>query len=143
MKINDKILQLLMIRFVGIIFLCFSVAACSSTRRADGWYPVSDLPENMIEGDAIVTSKDFAVVSLDTLSFPGVAFINGKLKPKKIQIFADATEKRIGKRIGFVFKDSVIMAPTVNCRIESGSFSINSPDKALIFEIYSTIDKMD
>lgn len=31
--------------------------------------------------------------------------------------------------------DSVIMAPTVNCRIESGCFFINSPDKALILKI--------
>lgn len=43
------------------------------------------------------------------------------------------------KRIGFVFKDSVIMAPTVNCRIESGSFTVNSPDKALMIKIYNTL----
>lgn len=41
---------------------------------------------------------------------------------------------------GFVYKDSVIMAPSVNCRIESGSFSINSFDKRLILEIYNSLD---
>ncbi|MGC8141419.1 SecDF P1 head subdomain-containing protein, partial [Salmonella enterica] len=58
-----------------------------------------------------------------------IAFIQGVLKQDKIPVWADATEQRIGKRIGFVYKDSVIMAPSVNCRIESGSFSINSFDK--------------
>lgn len=43
------------------------------------------------------------------------------------------------KNIGFVFNDSVIMAPTVNCRIESGCFTINSSDKALMSKIYNTL----
>lgn len=61
------------------------------------------------------------------------------LKADKVRKWADATENRIGKRIGFVFNDSVIMAPTVNCRIESGSFTINSPDKTLMIKIYNTL----
>ena len=68
-----------------------------------------------------------------------MAIIEGKLKADKVQKLADSTENRIGKRIGFVFNDSVIMAPTVNCRIESGSFTINSPDKTLMIEIYNTL----
>ena len=52
---------------------------------------------------------------------------------------ADNTESRIGKRIGFVFNDSVIMAPTINCCIESGGFTINSPDKSLILEIFNSL----
>ena len=67
-----------------------------------------------------------------------MAVIEGKLKVDKVQKWAEATENRIGKRIGFVFNDSVIMAPTVNCRIESGGFTINSPDKVLIIEIYKS-----
>lgn len=38
-----------------------------------------------------------------------------------------------------MFNDMVIMAPTVNSHIESGSFTINSPDKALMIEIYNTL----
>lgn len=121
--------------------MCFILGACSSAHRANGWYPVADSPENKIEGKAIVTTKDFAAVSLDTVTSPDIAIIEGKLKADKVQTWADATESRIGKRIGFVFNDSVIMAPTVNCRIESGGFSINSPDKALILEIYKSIIK--
>lgn len=121
------------------IILGIILCGCSSGRLADGWYPVSDFPDNGIEGKAIVTVKDFEIVSLDTVSHPDVAFIDGRLKPHKVSVWAKATEDRIGKCIGFVFKDSVVMAPKVNCRIESGSFSINSEDKNLILEIYHSI----
>lgn len=120
--------------------MCFFLGACSSAHRVNGWYPV-DAPENRIEGKAIVTTEDFDVVTLDTVSYTDIAVIEGKLKVDKVQKWADATESRIGKRIGFVFNDSVIMAPTVNCRIESGGFSINSSDKALIIEIYKSFKR--
>lgn len=120
--------------------MCFVLGACSTAHRVNGWYAVADSPENKIEGKAIVTTEDFDVVILDTLSYPDMAVIEGKLKVDKVQKWADATGKRIGKRIGFVFNDSVIMAPTVNCRIESGSFTINSLDKVLILEIYKSLN---
>ena len=98
-----------------------------------------DFPENKIEGEAFVTAKDFAEVSLDTVSIPDMAVIEGRLKAAMIQKWADATEAKIGKRIGFIFNDSVIMAPTVNCRIENGSFTINSQDKVLMLEIFNSM----
>lgn len=122
-----------------VIISSILLGACSSSHHVNGWYPVADVPENRIEGKAIVTVKDFDVVSLDTVSYPDMAVIEGRLKAEKVQKWADATESRIGKRIGFVFNDSVIMAPTVNCRIESGRFTINSPDKALIIEIFNSL----
>lgn len=123
-----------------LLFLLSSMlGACATGQRVNGWYPVADVPENMIEGKAIVTTKDFDAVALDTTGFPGVARIDGILKPGKVRKWAEATESRIGKRIGFVFNDSVIMAPTVHCRIESGSFTINSPDKELIIRIYNSL----
>lgn len=70
------------------------------------------------------------------ISIPDMPIIEGKLKAGKVKEWADATENRIGKRIGFVFNDSVIMAPTVNCRIESGSFTIEIPDQDLLIDIY-------
>lgn len=60
-------------------------------------------------------------------------------KESEVRKWADATENRISKKIGFVFNDSVIMASIVNCRIESASFTINSSDKALMIEIYTTL----
>lgn len=121
-----------------IAAISIALTACSLNHRENGWYPVDDA--NIIEGEAIATTADFEVVSLDTITTPGVAFIEGKLKQNKVDSWTDATERRIGKRIGFVFNDSVIMAPTVNCTIESGSFTINSPDKELILEIYNSLD---
>ena len=115
------------------------VNGCSATHKDNGWYPVADFPENKIEGKAFITTTDFVEISLDTVSVPYIAVIEGRLKAEMIQKWADATEARIGKRIGFVFNDSVIMAPTVNCRIESGRFTINSPDKALMLEIYNSL----
>ena len=122
-----------------LILMIICINGCSAKHKVNGWYPVADFPENKIEGKAFVTTKDFAEVSLDIVSFPDMAVIEGRLKAEMIQKWADATEGRIGKRIGFVFKDSVIMAPTVNCRIESGSFTINSPDKSLMLEIYNLL----
>lgn len=51
------------------IIMCFIIGACSLAHRVNGWYPVADFPENKIEGEAFVTIKDFAEVSLDTISF--------------------------------------------------------------------------
>ena len=63
---------------------------------------MADFPENKIEGEAIVTTKDFAEVSLDTVSVPDMAVIEGRLKAAMVQKWADATEARIGKRIGYM-----------------------------------------
>ena len=118
---------------IAVTLLC----ACTATRHIDGWYPVSD--SDHIEGKVIASVADFEAVVLDTTSIPGVAFIDGRLKPALISKWTDATEQRIGKRIGFVYNDSVITAPTVHCRIESGSFTINSNDRHLILKIYHSI----
>lgn len=124
-----------LIYYVAIVMI---VSSCSSKHRDNGWYPVDD--SNNIEGEAIVTTNDFERVSLDTVTATDMAFIQGLLKQDKIPDWTDATERRIGKRIGFVYRDSVIMAPTVNCCVESGKFSINSSDKQLILEIYNSLD---
>ncbi len=123
---------------IALAFTSLTLYACSTTHRDNGWYPVDN--SDNIEGEAIATTDDFESVSLDTETDPDIAFIQGVLKQDRISDWTDATEQRIGKRIGFVYKDSVIMAPTVNCRIESGSFSINSSDKQLILEIYKSLD---
>ena len=95
----------------------------------------------MIEGKAVVTTKDFEKCILYGVSYPDMIVIVGKLKVDKIRKFAEASENRIGKRIGFVYKDSVITAPTIHCRIESGTFTINSYDRELILEIFNSLNK--
>ncbi len=67
---------------------------------------MADVPENRIEGNAIVTTNDFDVVTLNTVSYLDMAVIEGKLKVDKVQKWADATENKIGKMIGFVFNDT-------------------------------------
>ena len=51
-------------RFLTSIFICFTLGASSWAHRVNGWYPVADFPENKIEGEAFVTTNDFAEVSL-------------------------------------------------------------------------------
>ena len=78
------------------------VNGCSATHKDNGWYPVADFPENKIEGKAFITTTDFVEISLDTVSVPYIAVIEGRLKAEMIQKWADATEARIGNRIGFM-----------------------------------------
>lgn len=126
-------------RSLSTLLLCMVIGACSPTRHVNGCYPITDLPENKIDGKVIVTVSDIAAATLDTVTSPEIAVIEVKLKPDKILIWADATEQRIGKRIGFVYNDSVITAPKINCRITGGTFTINSENKSLILDIYSSI----
>ena len=124
------------------VLLC----GCYSPRKKTGWYPVASDAETSISGKPLATVKDFERVVLitDTFMADGKSvcqtFIQGKLKPDKISDFADGTGKLIGRRLAFVFNDSVIMTPQINARIESGSFQITSPDTALLRSIYNSIN---
>ncbi len=121
------------LKFILIIFLC----SCSTQRRANGFYEIADYPDDRIIGKPIVKIADFERVVIDTIS--PMPIIEGRFKPSAKAKFADATERLTGHRIGFVFYDSIVMAPQVNCRIESGNFQIISPDTALIKRIYTHI----
>lgn len=52
--------------------------------------------------------------------------ISGQISKYKLNKWAKETEKAIGRQIAFVFNDSIITNPRVNCRIESGAFQITS-----------------
>lgn len=71
-------------KLIAAIFFVVILGACSSAPRVNGWYPVADSPENKIVGKAIVTAKFFNVVILDTVSFPDMAIVEGKLKADKV-----------------------------------------------------------
>lgn len=129
---------------MGLLLL---LCACTSHRKADGWYPVADYPDNSIVGKPLATVDDFEsvvivrdtfIVDSDTVS---QLLIQGRVKPGKRQQWADGTERLIGKRLGFVYNDSVITAPQINARIESGSFQIISSDTTLLNIIYQNIIK--
>jgi hypothetical protein len=131
-----------------LMVLLLILCACSSHRKADGWYPLADYPDNSIVGKPLATVNDFERVTIirdtfiiesDTVS---QLLIQGRVKPEKRRQWADGTERLIGKRLGFLYNDSVITAPQINTRIESGSFQINSPDTTLIKRLYNSISQI-
>lgn len=131
-----------------LMLLLLLPCACSSQRRVDGWYPFADHPDNSIVGKPLATVKDFERVAIvrDTFIIESDTIwqllIQGRVKPEKRRQWADDTERLIGKRLGFVYNDSVITAPQINARIESGAFQITSPDTTLIKELYNTINQI-
>ncbi|WP_303034511.1 hypothetical protein [uncultured Duncaniella sp.] len=133
------------IAFVMVLLLI--LCACSSHHKIDGWYPLADYPDNSIVGKPLATVEDFEsvvivrdtfIVDSDTVS---QLLIQGRVKAEKRQQWADETERLIGKRLGFVYNDSVITSPQINARIESGSFQIISSDTTLLNIIYQNIIK--
>ena len=131
----------LILAFVMLVLL----GACSTHRRVDGWYKVADYPDNCIIGEPLATVNDFETVEItrDSFVISGETvrhiYIYGRVKPDKRRFWADATERMIGKRLGFVYNDSLITAPQINARIESGSFQINNTDYTLLKAIYNSI----
>ena len=125
-----------------LMVLLLLLCACTSHRKADGWYPVADYPDNSIVGEPLATVKDFesVVIVRDTFIIESDTVcqlcIQGRVKPEKRLQWADGTERLIGKRLGFIYNDSVITAPQINARIESGAFQITSPDTTLLKSIY-------
>ncbi len=138
---NTKLIISLLISI--FLILC----ACSSRHRVDGWYQLAGSDDNSIIGKPLINVKDFdrTEIVCDTYIINGDTItqlsIQGRVKPNKLQHWADGTERLIGKRLGFVFNDSLITAPQINARIESGSFQIISPDTTLIRGIYNSIVK--
>ena len=101
----------------------FSV--CQNKFRENGWYHILSGQTDSISREPIVTIKDFISLRLETDYF-GKNVISGQISKYKLNKWAKETEKAIGRQIAFVFNDSIITNPRVNCRIESGAFQITS-----------------
>lgn len=132
------------------MLLCLLViTSCSSRRqlfssqstihRENGWYHVLSGQTDTLSSVPIVASKDFAVLRLDTDAF-GKYAIYGQVHPYYFEHWTSETEKAIGKQIAFVFNDSVITNPRVNCRIESGNFVITSHCDKKLPAIYEKLN---
>ena len=127
------------IRVIGCC-LFMSVVSCkeaSMLHRENGWYLITDGQKDSLANSPIVTVQDFATLELVSDDY-GLRVISGSVNKQKQKVWADATEQAIGQRIGFVFNDTVITAPMVNARIESGTFQITAPhgpDLERIFKI--------
>ena len=123
------------ILFISFLLLrwCGFSSFESTSVRPNGWYYVIDMEHDSLSADPIVTVKDFARIKLDSVSDSNednMAYrILGVLDDSHKTTWAEATEKSIGKHIGFLFNGVILTAPYVNCKIESGKFFI-ATDKA-------------
>jgi len=140
-----KITNLIYWSFVSLIF-CFVSCHSSNADKENGWYRLDDHSEVAV-GDPIVTVKDFAFLRLDSGIFRDnnevIYEISGKVKQDKIKIYADETEKAIGKKIGFLYDGKVLCSPSPNMRIEGGHFSItlSGYTSAEVHSIYNALRK--
>lgn len=134
-----------------ILFALLSSAVClgcinnsghsqSTKHLENGWYRIIDGRKDSIASRPIVTVKEFASLRIDT-DFFGKTVIIGSVSKHKLRAWADSTEQLVGKRIGFVFNDSVITAPCVNMRLESGAFQITAPGSYDISSLYRSLLK--
>lgn len=106
--------------------------------RENGWYLITDGQKDSLANSPMITVKDFAAIELVSDDY-GLRVISGKVNKQKQKVWADATEQAIGQRIGFVFNDTVITAPMVNARIESGTFQISNPYEYDLKSIYQRL----
>ncbi len=137
------LLQYLSMAYIIMPFIFF--CACSTSHKANGWYPIGNDINNKIIGKPLVTVRDFSDIALirDSICLEGDTIIQvviqGNIKPEKLHIWIMGTERLIGNKLGFVFNDSTIIAPKINARIESGKFQINSSDTILLNNIYESL----
>lgn len=132
-----KLYQVLLIGAMSCS-LFVSLASCgqaSVQHRENGWYLITDGQKDSLASTPIVTVKDFEALELDSDAF-GMQVIVGTISQRKQKAWADATERAIGQRIGFVFNDTVITDPMINARIESGRFLISNPHRYDLKGIY-------
>lgn len=118
-----------MYKKIFVILVLFSFLPhflfCQNKSRKNGWYHILSGQTDSISQEPIVTIKDFISLRLETDYF-GKNVISGQISKYKSNKWAKETEKAIGRQIAFVFNDSIITDPRVNCRIESGAFQITS-----------------
>lgn len=119
------------------------VVSCKTNsvrHRENGWYLIAKGEKDSIADSPIITVKDFIALELESDAY-GTQVISGKICKQKQIVWADVTERTIGQQIGFVFNDTVITAPMVNARIESGTFQISNPHGYDLERIFKELQK--
>lgn len=127
----------------AIPLFCLLMAACTQThtpRRANGWYYVTPHATDSLSQAPFLTVEDFDTLRLETDAF-GRTAITGVLLRDKLPVWREATRKSVGKRIAFVFNDTVITAPQVNIPLESGHFQISNPHGYDLEHIFRELQK--
>ena len=126
-----------------ILFFCLLMTACMQTKsfhRTNGWYYVTSQTTDSLSLTPFLTVKDFDTLRLETDAF-GHSVITGVFLQNKSPIWREATKKSIGKRIAFVFNDTVITAPLINIPLESGHFQISNPHGYDLERIFRELQK--
>ena len=102
------------------------------TNRPNGWYYITSGKQDSLSAEPIVTTKDFASISLDSSlnerTGEMIYQIVGRVNEQSIEVWADVTERSIGKHIGFVCNNKVVCNPRVNARIPNGYFAISGKE---------------
>lgn len=105
---NNNMFRLILL--IALLPLLFSLVAYSQvqiSQKENGWYNIIGGQQDSISLSPIVTTKDFIELNFVSDSL-GKSLISGKVNKLKIKKWADAIEKSIGKRICFIFNDTVI-----------------------------------
>lgn len=67
--------------------------------------------------------------------------IAGRVGGNRLQAWADSTSALSGRRMGFVFNDTVVAAPRIYMGLESGQFLISGPDGYDMSRLYKSMLK--
>lgn len=130
-----KTISLSLLELLSVFIICNNGLA-QTPQRENGWYFIMDGKKDSISKEPIVTVKEFVTLNLDSDAF-GNSVIFGTISKHRQNKWADATERVIGKRIGFLFNDEVITDPMVNSCIESGRFVISNPHGHDLSDIFN------
>lgn len=108
---------------------------------ATGWYYITENETGFkrqldksdeiyyIDPKPIIVKEHFDKLEIFETNFHGqyedYIGLSIRINKKYIDLWADATEKSIGKRLGLIIDNILVSAPQVNARIEGGMTSLN------------------
>ncbi len=125
-----------------ILLFGLLATACMRTqsfRRANGWYYVTAQATDSLSQTPFLTVGDFDTLRLETAA--GQPVITGVVSPDKLPVWREATARSVGRRLAFVFNDTVLTAPQVNMPMESGHFQISGPHGCDLERIFKELQK--
>ena len=130
-------------RCAALLLSLLRAVACTSppsAHRENGWYGIYDSRKDSIALRPVATVKEFVGLRLyrDHL---GRSVIAGRVGGNRLQAWADSTSALSGRRMGFVFNDTVVAAPRIYTGLESGQFLISGPDGYDMSRLYK--DSLD
>ena len=130
-------------RCAALLLSLLTAVTCTSppsAHRENGWYGIYDSRKDSIALRPVATVKEFVGLRLyrDHL---GRSVIAGRVGGNRLQAWADSTSALSGRRMGFVFNDTVVAAPRIYMGLESGQFLISGPDGYDMSRLYKSMLK--